>query len=444
MTRRSFLKGVTKGLGAVAAASVLDPTFLLAQSTQAGIGNNLILINLAGGCDGLMLYPYYEGPAAIELRRIRPTIDPTDGQILRVFSQNGVASKLGLHPSFAPLQSAISNSGAIVQKYGIVTDPGRSHDLCSQIIDLGVGSPSPSSRGFMARFADRQNLQLFQYWGFSQSAGYFAFNTERAIPLVVESLDEFALKDLWRAWGDFDAQFIAETRSALTSLETPTSSLQERYRRSLAAVDNAVLTVRNDVASQAVGMNPAGHYSQGPIGRGLRDAAKVLKAKETRASLGGADKLTTIYLTQGGYDHHSDITNPDNESNFATLTQSLATNLAVFIQDLKAVGAWNKTAIVLFSEFGRTTHENGTVGNVSVGTDHGWGSATLVLGGSVRAGVYGDVPTAGELANEEVNALVPTTDYRDIFSEIFQWVGVPPKEIFDEPDYSPKSLGLFV
>jgi len=66
------------------------------------------------------------------------------------------------------------------------------------------------------------------------------------------------------------------------------------------------------------------------------------------------------------------------------------------------------------------------------------------LGESVGAGVYGDVRSAIELSNVEMNALFPTTAYRDNFSEIFQWVGVPPKEIFDEPDYSPKSLGLFV
>jgi uncharacterized protein (DUF1501 family) len=42
---------------------------------------------------------------------------------------------------------------------------------------------------------------------------------------------------------------------------------------------------------------------------------------------------------------------------------------------------WNRTVVIVLTEFGRTFRENG-----SRGTDHGHGSTMLVLGGSVRGG----------------------------------------------------------
>ena len=43
--------------------------------------------------------------------------------------------------------------------------------------------------------------------------------------------------------------------------------------------------------------------------------------------------------------------------------------------------AWNRTVVVVLSEFGRTFRENGTRG-----TDHGHGSVYWVLGGAVHGG----------------------------------------------------------
>ena len=42
---------------------------------------------------------------------------------------------------------------------------------------------------------------------------------------------------------------------------------------------------------------------------------------------------------------------------------------------------WEKTAVVIFTEFGRTVAMNGTGGS-----DHGTAGAALLLGGSIAAG----------------------------------------------------------
>ena len=72
---------------------------------------------------------------------------------------------------------------------------------------------------------------------------------------------------------------------------------------------------------------------------------------------------------------------------------------------------WNRTVVVVVTEFGRTVATNG-----SGGTDHGVGGVSLLAGGAVRGGrVGGDWPglTAGELL--EGRDLRPTTDLRALF-----------------------------
>jgi uncharacterized protein (DUF1501 family) len=436
--RRDFLK-VLGGAGAsLFAIQSLNPQLVLAQSAGNGSGKNMILINLSGGCDGLQLMSFANGQLADAISGLRPTISIPRNQLIQPFSGAGLSTQIGLHPAMQPLLSTISQSGRLIQKYGILNDVGRSHDVCSLIMDLGASKSTPSQKGFMAKFADELNFQLFQYWGFSDSLDSFGFNTERAVSLVLRDLDSLSIGDLWSSWGGGDNNQLNETRQLLLEAEYEGDPIRDRYKKARKTLSSALLRIRSDFSTQTVGK-----YDASSIGSSLKDAAKVLKAKYQTPALGLSGKTTAISLVQGGYDHHSAINNPQDDNNFSKLIGALATNLAVFVEDLKSFGAWDKTAIVVYSEFGRTTYQNGSAGEASVGTDHGWGSNTFVLGGGVSPGISGDYPTVSELNDNDTNALIPTLDYRDIFSEIFTWIGVQPKAIFDEPGYAPKKIGLF-
>jgi uncharacterized protein (DUF1501 family) len=73
----------------------------------------------------------------------------------------------------------------------------------------------------------------------------------------------------------------------------------------------------------------------------------------------------------------------------------------------------DRVTVVTMTEFGRRVAENG-----SGGTDHGLGTACLVLGGAVRGGrVLGRWPGLG--ADQLVDGdLAGTTDYRSILAEL--------------------------
>jgi uncharacterized protein (DUF1501 family) len=69
--------------------------------------------------------------------------------------------------------------------------------------------------------------------------------------------------------------------------------------------------------------------------------------------------------------------------------------------------------VVVMSEFGRTARENGTGG-----TDHGHGSAMLLLGGTVQGGrVLGNLPGLAPEHLYEGRDLPVTTDFRDVLAE---------------------------
>ena len=88
---------------------------------------------------------------------------------------------------------------------------------------------------------------------------------------------------------------------------------------------------------------------------------------------------------------------------------------------LTDLGAWgdrhdDDLLVVAFSEFGRRVKENG-----SRGTDHGHGGPMLVLGGRVRGGFHGGIPSLTDLQNGDLKY---TVDFRSVYATVLdRWLG---------------------
>jgi len=136
---------------------------------------------------------------------------------------------------------------------------------------------------------------------------------------------------------------------------------------------------------------PAGHF-----GHDLKVAATML-IEEVVAPV--------IKVRLSGFDTHT-----DQISRHSALLRELSCGLAAFRNIMIRTGMWERVLIATYSEFGRqiTTNE-------SLGTDHGTASAHLVLGGSVKGGIYGALPS---LNNLDGNNLKPTTDFRQYLATI--------------------------
>ena len=74
-----------------------------------------------------------------------------------------------------------------------------------------------------------------------------------------------------------------------------------------------------------------------------------------------------------------------------------------FIRDLERTGNADRVTLVVFSEFGRRVPENDILG-----TDHGTANNMMIIGGGVKGGHYGELPSLTEL--NELDNLIYTVD----------------------------------
>jgi uncharacterized protein (DUF1501 family) len=139
----------------------------------------------------------------------------------------------------------------------------------------------------------------------------------------------------------------------------------------------------------------------------LRDAAFLIKA-----DLG----LRVAWIDLGGWDTHQAQGDAE-KGRLPTLLDGLGKGLSAFRRDLGP--RLERVVVLVMSEFGRTVEQNGTQG-----TDHGHGTAMMLLGGSVNGRkVHGHFPGLAPEQRYEGRDLAVTTDFRDVFAELAQHVG---------------------
>ena len=113
------------------------------------------------------------------------------------------------------------------------------------------------------------------------------------------------------------------------------------------------------------------------------------------------------FVENTGWDTHS--------NQAATLTRKLKEldeGLRAFHD--RASSIWNKTVVMVVTEFGRTAAVNGTGG-----TDHGTGTLAMLAGGAVAGGrIAGDWPGLAPDALNERRDLRATTDLRSVFKGV--------------------------
>jgi uncharacterized protein (DUF1501 family) len=140
--------------------------------------------------------------------------------------------------------------------------------------------------------------------------------------------------------------------------------------------------------------------------------AKGFELEATRVARLMRDQVRIGFVDVGGWDTHAGQGGATGA--LAQRVTDLSRGLDTFAREMGP--DWQRTVVVVISEFGRTFKENG-----NRGTDHGHGTAYWVLGGGVKGGVRGEqVALTGTAALNDKRDWPVLNEYRGVFGGLFQ------------------------
>lgn len=370
--------------------------------------HTLIHVFLRGGADTLnLLVPVADD----RYYRLRPSLAIPARQAIRV------SEHYALHPAMQALEAAFKNGrlGA-VQSVGVDNTTGSHFDCQDQMEHGDSMQGAAAGGGWLGRFLRQQPS------GSALAAvamGKVMPESLRGAPAVsvMERMEDITLREA----GD-----VAQAKKALEKLYgAEVTPLGQGGRSTLELFQRmASLQGRGD------GPEHGAHYPEDAFGSGLREIARLIKAR-----LG----LRVACLDLGGWDTH--FFQGEATGLQAERIKLLAEGLAALELDLHDHHA--HYTVMVTTEFGRRVYEN-----TSLGTDHGRGFALLALGSHVRGGrVLGSWPLT---LQDEVNLNTPgpggltvETDCRRVFAEVLRGCfpgQVDLAQVFPAADLTPVGL----
>jgi uncharacterized protein (DUF1501 family) len=378
LDRRDFLKH-----SSLLALAPTVPLFLARTARTAAAdkdGRVLVVVQLDGGNDGLnTVVPFADD----NYGRLRKVLRLPAKELIKVNDQ------IGLHPSLRPLGGLLeAGQLAVIQGVGY-PNPNRSHFRSMAIWHTARFDPEEHrGLGWIGRALDgaptaKPGAPGSVFVGLQSPP--VALQGRRAASAAMARLDDFILANP-------EAQKAADAGDG--------DDLAAFVRRT--TLDAYAAANR---AQEAVGSADRGDsYPGSALAGRLEMIARLLKS---------GFGARVFYTLQGSYDTHA-----QQSVTHAGLLFDLAGAVAAFFDDLKRAKLADRVALLAFSEFGRTVHEN-----ASGGTDHGTAGPVFLAGPGVAGGLVGAVPS---LTSLEAGEPKMTVDFRRVYASALEgWLGLP-------------------
>jgi uncharacterized protein (DUF1501 family) len=386
LSRRTFLKGCSAAIAAMAGARLTGFGFLNPALAGASVPSNELLVTvfLRGGIDGLNLVaPYNEG--AYYANRPTIAVPPPGAATNPAYDLDG---QFGLHPAAGGMHELYqANKLAFVHAAGLTSDT-RSHFDAMEFMERGTPGNKTTATGWMTRHLQSANHQApMPALGVGSITPTVFLGSTDAVSMA--SVDDFGVAGDW--------QWTGQLRRALRTMYRGDTWLHQAGERTLNAIDVV------EYANPGAYVPANGAVYDGSFGDSLKLVAQIAKL-----DLG----LHVASLDLGGWDTHEGQ-GEQGEGYFAARVEELSQGLMAFYTDM--LDHASRLTVVVVSEFGRRLREND-----NAGTDHGHGNVMVVLGGNVNGGhVYASPwPGLAPGALDDGQDLAITTDYRRVLSEI--------------------------
>ncbi|MFT6182128.1 MAG: hypothetical protein ACJA16_004666 [Akkermansiaceae bacterium] len=405
--RRNFL--ARSAAAGVISLGASVPAFLssaaaaaTAQQQSDKDGRILVLIELAGGNDGLNTVIPFSNDAYL---KARPGTKIGEGAVLKLDDE------LGLHAQMGGMK-ALYDAGSlgIVQGVGY-PNPNRSHFRSMDIWHSARPTDEEfRGTGWLGRALDETE---------QQHAGRLpalAVGTDRLprallghkinVPML-RSIDAFK----WNSGGGPAAD--RERRRALIEKIAAKSAAGNSTLDFLRKTTTTAALTAKRLGALGDQYQTKANYPANGLGQKLKTVAQLITA----------DLGTRIfYVSLGGFDTHS-----QQEGAHAALLGELSSALSAFCKDMEDHKLRERILVATYSEFGRRVQENG-----SLGTDHGTASQMFLVTPEghkkSKAGLIGKHPSLTDLDKE--GDMKFHTDFRSVYASLLEnWLEFPSEKV---------------
>jgi uncharacterized protein (DUF1501 family) len=357
----------------------------------------LVVLQLTGGNDYLNTVIPYSNPL---YRDNRPAVGVAEGRELQL------DDKVGFHPEMAPIKN-LYDQGQVAVIHGVgYPDSPRSHfrsmDIWHTCEPNKLGTEGWLGRATKDIDPNKENVLTTVSFG----AALFRALVMPGVPVAcVDDLDSYGLLP-----GITEQQQRSKILDRFARLYSPvmgSSSVMDYLGQTgLDTLEGA------DILKEAPKMySSTVEYPDTSIGAKLRGISQIHQA-------GFGTRI--LYCDHGSFDSHSNQVGMHDK-----LWKDTSEAVECFFDDLKEHDAADNVVMLMFTEFGRRVHDNGS------GTDHGAGGAAFVIGDAVKGGQYSEYPSL-ESNQLEQGDVVPNHDFRSIYSVLLEdWMGLDAKPIVE-------------